>query len=497
MYDCMINAFASEFVENHKISAHLGLQNFDEMINQFTERFEATTISTDETEFVSVNYVADLLKSCTKKRSCGFDNIRNILIINSPKIATHYLTFMFNSCLKLHYFPTLWKRARVIPILKSGKPSNLISSYRPISLLSCTGKIFEKIIRDKIQYIITEKNIIPNQQFGFRSQHSTSHQVKRICKHVQKGFERKESTGLVLLDVEKAFDTVWHDGLIFKLVNFGLPLFLIKLVKSFLINRSFSVSINNTCSTDMQISAGVPQGSVIGPLLYILYCSDFPNLTECDYALYADDVGIFTTHTSPNEIISKLQNALDRIYNFMFKWKIKINANKTQAIFFTKKRSVCNLPTSPIRLAGHQIDWCENVKYLGVVLDKKLIFRDHIIFIKNKFNIAIKLLYPLINRNSKLSIANKILLYKAVFQSILLYACPVWGQCANTHIKSLQICQNKVLKMMLKLPWDYSTSRLHKLADIKIISDKINSYNSNFNERCIQSENPLIFNLFE
>lgn len=395
----------------------------------------------------------------------------------------------------LHYFPSSWKIAKIIPILKSGKPTNFITSYRPISLLSSVGKIFEKIIKDKIQSFMIDKMIIPNEQFGFRSSHSTSHQVKRLCNHIKRGFSSKESTGLILLDVEKAFDSVWHNGLIFKLVNFGFPLPLIKIIKSFLENRYFYVCIKNVLSNSTEIPAGVPQGSVIGPLLYLIYISDFPKLTDCDFALFADDVGIFTTHKFSDVIIGKLRYSLNKVYDFMCRWKFKLNANKTQAIFFTRKRSTCNLPRSFLELSGHSIPWSDNVKYLGVLLDKKLTFRDHILFVKNKFNIAIKLLYPLINRNSNLSFANKILLYKTIFQAILLYACPVWGHCAKSHIKTLQICQNKLLRLMLKLPWYFSTERLHLLSDVQYISQKITYANGNFNIRCNLSDNPLILNL--
>lgn len=156
----------------------------------------------------------------------------------------------------------------------------------------------------------------------------------------------------------------------------------------------------------------------------------------------------------------------------MCKWKIKLNIAKTQAIFFTPKRNICNLPNSCLHLSGHTVSWLTNAKYLGVILDTKIIFRDHINPVKNKFSIAIKLLYPPINRNSDLSTDNKIQLCKHIFQSIILYASPVWGACAKFYIKTLQICQNKLLRMMLKLPWDYSTNILHKLSNVKLISEK-------------------------
>lgn len=368
--------------------------------------------------------------------------------------------------------------------------------HLPISLLSSLGKLFEKIIKEKIWDYLDKYNIIPKEQFGFRPNHSTTQQIKRLTKYIKEELETKKSTAMVLLDVEKAFDTVWHKGLICKFINIGFPHYIINIVQSFLTDRWFCLSINSNLSDMYKVEAGVPQGSVLGPLLYIIFCSDIPRVFDCNYAFYADDTALFCSGVDPGSILENLQSALNSLSIYYNKWKIKVNAGKSQAIFFTRKRSPCKLPDRCLSMNFNDIPWSNNVKYLGVILDKRLIFSDHVKHVITKFNIAIKIVYPLINRKSKLCTSNKIILVKSIFQSILLYACPTWGICSKTHIKKLQICQNKLLKMIMNLPWHYSTSRLHSLCNVDFINDRIRKITDNFTSNCLASENTLVSSLY-
>lgn len=413
-----------------------------------------------------------------------------------PDSAINYFCYIINCCLKLQYFPKNWKTAKVVPIAKPNKPTNLVTSYRPISLLSSLSKIYEKVLKIKITKIIDQKSIIPHTQFGFQPFHSTVHQIKRIYNHIKNGFENKLSTVMVTLDIEKAFDSVWHRGLIYKMIQFNFPLYIIRTVKSFLDNRFFCVCLNSSYSDLVEVPAGVPQGSVLGPILYIIYCSDMPDLNGCDCASYADDTALFFSHEYGQNIVEKLQISLDILTNYFSKWKIKINEEKTQAVFFTRRRHVCYYPITQLKINRTNIPWSQNIKYLGVYLDKKLIFNTHIGHQIHKFNIAKNLLYPLIKRSSPLSSDNKLILAKVIFQSILLYACPVWGVCAKTHIKKIQICQNKLLKMMLNLPWHYSTISLHEANNIQLIHTRIQLITERFKLFCSTSANPLICNLY-
>lgn len=293
---------------------------------------------------------------------------------------------------------------------------------------------------------------------------------------------------MILLDIKAAFDSVWHAALIFKMHSLNMPLRLIKLIQSFLDNRSFKVHIRKHCSSSVALPAGCPQGSCLSPILYNLYTSDFPHLSSCTASIFADDTAILTSALSPTDIITNLQNALITTQYYFSKWNILVNSTKTQAILFTRKRKPEYLPQTNLSFNSHSITWDSKVKYLGVTLDPKLTFNAHIGYITQKINLLTRTLYPFINRNSNLSLHNKLLIIKSIFFAIIYYGCPVWGHCARSHINKLQVVQNKLLKLVYNLPRDFSTRRLHSLADIELVPDKIQRLTNNFILRCQSSE---------
>lgn len=230
--------------------------------------------------------------------------------------------------------------------------------------------------------------------------------------------------------------------------------------------------------------------------MYIIYTSDFPKIANCEYAFFADDSAIFCSGLFAQEILDNMQLSLDKIVEYSLKWKIKINTTKSQAIFFTKRRKNCYIPQTNLTMFGNEIQWSNSVRYLGVFLNTRLTFNDHVSQIIHKMNIAIKLLYPLINRKSELNFENKISILKSIFQPIALYACPVWGVCAKSHIYKLQVCQNKILKMMLNLPRHFSTKRLHDISNTNLISQRIAVISNKFASSCSSNENNYIINLY-
>lgn len=485
-------SLASNFSENHAVSQHLGDASTETLVQNAIQAFSANNPETPSEEFVSETDIKYHVDNLQIKKTGGLDNIKNIYIKKLPKKGIKVLTFIINVCLKTQYFPDGWKLAKVVPIQKAGKPLDKPQSYRPISLLSCVSKIYEKILKEKMIKIIEDHKLYPDEQFGFRRGHGTSHQVLRLCNIVKTNRAIGRSTGMILLDIEKAFDSVWHNGLIYKMINLNFPSFLCKIIQSFVSNRRFIVHVNGSVSNVINFHAGVPQGSVLGPVLYNLYTSDFPHLFQCEAAIYADDTAIISSHEFSLNIETNLKNAIEVLQNYYTKWKIKLNAEKTQAIFFTRKRSPCFLPANQLLVNGYSIAWKPSVKYLGVHLDSKLTFKEHTTQTLNKINIGIKILYPFINRKSLLSNENKILIHKTIFQAILLYGCPVWGHCAECHIKKLQIAQNKLLKMMLSLPWHHSTLDVHARANVEMISFRIRKLIDKFKTRCDIPENPLI-----
>lgn len=422
----------------------------------------------------------------------GHDNIRNVAAKNAGRKMIVALTYILNACFMLSYFPNEWKKAIAVPVPKSGKPRNSPGSYRPISLLPVFGKIFERLILARLKRHLDQSDILPEFQFGFRAFHSTCHQIHRVVSVIRSEFSKKHSTGLVLLDLQAAFDSVWHNGLIFKMIKYGFDEHIIKLVHSFLSDRLFAVKIGSSRSRWCSVPAGVPQGAVISPTLFNIYMSDIPTSPFTILAQYADDLAVMASSRGASYVLSRLQKFIDKFSKFCTDWKLKINPTKTEAVFCTRKRSPRFLPTSGVKVNGHEVNWSDHVKYLGVFLDKKLIFAKHIDKVLQRSGFCVKSLYSLLNRRSKLSHSNKLLLYKSVVRPIMLYSSPVWGSCAATHIKKVQVAQNRCLKMCLNLPYRFPTTELHRLSKVEPVAQYIAKSKVQFYHGCRISDNPLI-----
>jgi hypothetical protein len=215
-----------------------------------------------------------LLNSLKLKKACGIDGIPNECLRHLPRRTLVHLTHLINHCIRLSHFPTSWKEAKVVALPKPGKDPKFPQNLRPISLLLSTGKVFEKFILEIVKRHLGENKLLNASQFGFRARHSTTLQCMRLADHVTLNFNNNMSTAAVFLDIEKAFDTTWHPGLLYKLSKLQLSTSLIKLISSFLSQRKCTVSVEGEISTPRYMQAGVPQGSVLSPTLYNLYIND-------------------------------------------------------------------------------------------------------------------------------------------------------------------------------------------------------------------------------
>ncbi|CAD6232842.1 GSCOCG00007009001-RA-CDS, partial [Cotesia congregata] len=220
--------------------------------------------------------------------------------------------------------------AAVLAFQKPGKDKLFPQNYRPISLLPTLSKIYEVVILNRIKTFENDNQILIGEQFGFRERRSTVHQLARITDYISTNFNINKSTAMTLLDMEKAFDTVWHKGLIYKLITLKFPTYLIKLINCYLTNRHFRVNFNNTLSNLQPSVAGVPQGSILGPTLFLYYINDLPKNEKTNTALFADDTAIYVASWNKKQAIKHLQERLDNIANFFDKWKLKLNNTKTE-----------------------------------------------------------------------------------------------------------------------------------------------------------------------
>lgn len=310
-----------------------------------------------------------------------------------PKKTIVKLTNIINAIFRFRHFLKQWKQSHIIVIPKPGKDSTFPQNYRPISLLSNLSKITEKIIQVRLLNDLQKSNIIPPKQYGFIKNHDTNLQLLRVTDHIIKGFNNKQKTDMILFDVEKAFDRVWHPGLIAKLCKAKVNFRIIELIDSFLSNRSFQIQTDRHLSTTRKIEAGVPQGAVLSPTLYNVYTHDIPKHPKTDLALYADDTAIYTTSKSEKIITERLQEHTDHLLTYYNKWGIRINPQKTQAILISKHRKT---PYNNIKINNDYIIWAKQVKYLGLIIDSGLTYNQHLKYQANKARGAPKQLYPLL-----------------------------------------------------------------------------------------------------
>ncbi|GFW21992.1 RNA-directed DNA polymerase from mobile element jockey [Trichonephila clavipes] len=229
------------------------------------------------------------------------------------------------------------KSPDLIRFLIPDKDSALPSNYRPISLLSCLSKVYEFVLLQRLNQHCAAFNFIIPQQCGFRPKCSTVHQLLRVTELIHSGFAKHEATGILFLDIAKAFDKIWHDGLLIKLIRLDFPPPLIKSIHSFLSDRSFRVRVDKTLSSPRPIRSGLPQGSLSSPLLFTLYVNDMPQTDLSHLAMFADDTAIITQNKRFSVVISNLQHYVSLLELWLTDWKIKVNASKSACLMFTRR----------------------------------------------------------------------------------------------------------------------------------------------------------------
>ncbi|GFT51197.1 probable RNA-directed DNA polymerase from transposon BS [Trichonephila clavipes] len=418
--DLFVDTLEDSFQENRTPYDNDHIDEVDRVVRRFLRRNTPAT-----PPLTSPHEISEIIKKLDCKKAPGSDQVKNIALKSLPINAITHLTKIINRCLLLNFFPKPWKHATIIMLPKPNKDLKFPINFRPISLISAIAKIYEKILLSRIQQHTTDNNIIPDFQHGFRKETSTCHQLLRVSNTIIHGFNHGKTTGGLFLDVEKAFDRLWHNGLIYKMINLQYPDYIIHTLADFLTDRTFQIKIEATISRTGQIQAGCPQGSILSPILYNIYTQDFPTSPDVEICLFADDAAIIKQADTPQEIRASLQTYLMKLKKWLKLWRISINTTKSRAIIF--KKGPFKNKLQPLRLFGNSINWYDNVEYLGVVLDKRFTFKTHLDKITCKFKNRLRILHKLLYNKSKLSINNKRSIYLQYLLPIITYASPSGG----------------------------------------------------------------------
>ena len=342
------------------------------------------------------------------------------------------LTILFQNSTKSSCYPVIWKRSNIIPAHKKND-KQLVENYRPVSLLPIFGKIFEKIIFDRLYNFLLQEELLNPNQSGFRPSDSCVKQLIAITHEIFKAFDCNPSLEVrsVFLDISKAFDKVWHEGLLYKLKSMGISGELYNLLENYLSDRFQRVLLNGKASSWRPVLAGVPQGSILGPLLFLIYINDLPNELKSNAKLFADDTSLFTIVKDKTESANILSNDLSEISKWAYDWKMLFNPNPckpAREVVFSRKKKTQSHPA--ISLNNIQVERTSYQKHLALLLDEKLNFKQHVdsaILKMNKDISVIKKLRHSLPRKSLLTI------YKAFLRPLVDYGDIIYDQPQNEY----------------------------------------------------------------
>ena len=390
-------------------------------------------------------------------KATGPDGISNRLLKEASVSIAEPLSRLFNYSLSIGRFPDVWKIANVIPVFKKGDPL-MCNNYRPISLLCCISKVFEKIIFNHIYPYLKKNKLIHIRQSGFTHGDSTVNQLIAICNLIHCNLDNGDEILSVFLDLTKAFDKVWHKGLLYKIRRCGINGNLYKWIESYLSDRKQRVVINGASSETRNIMAGVPQGSVLGPLLFLIYINDICDNLTSEAFLFADDTSIFCPlGNNPINTANIINRDLERIYQWSCHWLVSLNPTKTVYMLFSTKRTPSNIP--PLYIGNVPLEMVDSHKHLGLILTPTLSWTKHIDALIAKVNKRLGMLKRYKYRFSRNALE---IGYKTFVRPILEYGNIVYDSCLKEESDRIENVQLEAARIVTGGKFRTSSEELYE-----------------------------------
>ena len=398
-----------------------------------------------------------------KNKSTHIDTYSIKILKSLNDIISPIICNIINKSFETGYFPKLCKIAKVIPLFKSGEKTD-VQNYRPISILPIFSKIIEKVVHHQLYGFLQRNRILSPNQYGFRKKLSTSDAITDMLQYLYDNLDKGHTVISIFLDFSKAFDTVNHNILLKKLELYGIRGVPHEWFRSYLSNRSQFVSTNNVSSNIENIHYGVPQGSNLGPLLFLLFINDFPNCSNFfKFTLFADD-STLTCHFDnfhPPSILTKLEQELTKVNNWLLLNRIKVNTQKSHFLIFSYRKE---LKLDPVRFGENFLSQCTSTKFLGIYIDDRLTFKLQVDHILKKVNRSIGVLFKLnyfLPQNILLSLYNTLIL------PYFNYGITSWHNSPQYAINRLVTCQKKAVRAICSLDYNAHTNDYFK--ELKII----------------------------
>ena len=398
--------------------------------------------------------ILEIVHNFKDKKSADWTEIDMSLVKNIIVNIVKPLTYICNQSFQSGIFPSKMKTAKVIPIFKNGD-RHLFNNYRPISLLSQFSKILEKLFVKRLDSFIEKHNLLSNHQYGFRGNRSTSMAVMELVEEVSTAIENGDYTVGVFIDLKKAFDTIDHNLLLNKLEKYGVRGIANSWIKSYLEDRYQYVQLNNVKSELERVTFGVPQGSVLGPKLFILYINDICKVSKIlKYVLFADDTNLYCSGKSLEQLLNVVEGELKSLKTWFDINKLSLNLTKTKFIIFgTRKKN----HKATIKISGMEIERVYENKFLGVIIDDKLCWKSHINNVKLKMSKTIAILYK-----TKYLFCQKAqyLLYCSLIVPHITYCVEVWGNAYKSNTNPIFLLQKRAIRIINRSDYCEPTNKL-------------------------------------
>ena len=427
--------FAKNFSKNSNLDSGISLPVFPSRTNLKLHNISITT-----------KMVKKVITNLDSSKASGPDCIPVVVLKNCELELSYILAKLFNKCLKESCFLDCWKVSSVVPVFKNVGERSTAENYRPVGLLSVVSKVFEKLVNNRIVDHLEKCGLFSDFQYGFRSSRSTADLPTVVSDRIARAFNRSRATRAVALDISKAFDRVWHAGLLHKLKLYGISGRIFGLTSSFLSNRRLRVVLDGKSSKEYPLNTGVPQGSILGPTLFLLYISDLPDDVICNIAIYADDTTLYSKCNQASdlwqqlELASEFESDLRDTVDWGRKWLVDFNAGKTQLDSFDRSK---NTGAIDVKMDGSVLEDKTSFKMLALTFSSKLDWGSYIVSIAKT---ASEKIGVLIRSMKFLSPEVALYLYKSTIPPCMEYCCHVWAGVPSCYLELLDKLQKRICR---------------------------------------------------